>query len=73
MSDAMDCIRNLDHAREAAAESLMNEAATIYHQIAIKEAIRHIDEAVRIMEEARAAMWSAYIESVKLHEMEAGQ
>ena len=66
MSEAMDCIRDLDHAREAAVESLRTEAATDYHRVAIKEAIRHIDEAVRIMGEARASMWSAYLDSVRM-------
>jgi hypothetical protein len=44
MSEAMDCIRDLDRAREAAVESLRNEAGNAYHQAAIREAIRHIDE-----------------------------
>lgn len=65
MSEAMDCIRDLDHAREAAVESLRTEAANGYHAAAINEAIRHIDEAVRIMNEARASMWGAYLNSVR--------
>ena len=65
MSEAMECIRNLDRAREAAAEALQTEAANGYHMAAINEAIRHIDEAVRIMNEARASMWGAYLNTVR--------
>lgn len=65
MSEAMDCIRNLDNAREAAVESLRTEASTGYHLAAINEVIKHIDEAIRIMGEARTSMWGAYLDSVR--------
>ncbi len=62
----MDCIRDLDRAREAAIESLRTEAGTAYHQAAIREAVRHIDEAVRIMQEARSDMWAAFLAAAKM-------
>lgn len=66
MSDAMDCIRNLDHARDSAMDCLKSEAANAYHQSAINEVVRHIEEAIRIMETAREDMWNVYRASVKM-------
>lgn len=64
MSKTWDCIRSLDRAREAAAEALQTEAANDHHRAAIREAVRHIDEADRIMTAYYAMKAVAELENV---------